>query len=479
MKNLLLLLFAIALLGCKIGDKTEKEANAESKPNVLFIYVDDLRPELGIYGAKHIKSPNIDKLGRESSVFLSAFCNVPVCGASRASLLTGLRPARNRFLDYTTWAEEEAPGISTLPELFKNNGYTTISYGKTFHHTTDNKQAWDTIWSPNCPNYLTAENLKLNSVEGQRGLPYENADVPDNSYKDGKLAEKAIEKLLELKEDNKPFFMSVGFYKPHLAFNAPKKYWDMYDPEKINVLKAGFKPSNAPEEAFHNSGELKKYYAIPKEGFVNDTMAAKLVHGYSACVSYVDAQIGMVLDELKALGLEENTIIVLCGDHGWNLREHGMWNKQCNFETSLHTPLIVKMPGYKARKIDDIVEFVDVYPTLCDLAGLQKPVHLEGNTMSEIMKDPEAKSDGIAISKWFDGVTVISGNYFYTEWISDTDSIYARMLYDHNTDPVEMNNISESPELQNLIDSLSTIQREHRGKDFWIDISRSRAPVKF
>jgi len=479
MKNLILLFLVLSLFGCKSSSKSEKEINTQSKPNVLFIYVDDLRPELNIYGATHIKSPNIDKLANVSSVFSKAYCNVPVCGASRASLLTGLRPTKNRFLDYKTSAEEEAPGIITIPEQFKNNGYTTVSYGKIFHQALDNKQAWDTIWRPKSPIYLTQENLKLSSVEGQRGLPYENSDVPDNAYKDGKLAEKAIENLQQLKDDNKPFFLSVGFYKPHLAFNAPKKYWDMYDPEKLHVPKVGFKPSNAPDEAFHNSGELKKYYAIPKEGFVNDSMATNLVHGYAACVSYVDAQIGKVLDELQALGLEENTIIVLLGDHGYNLREHGMWNKHCNFETSLHVPLIVKMPGFKARKTNEIVEFVDVYPTLCDLAGLPKPAHLEGNTMSEIMKNPEAKSDGIAISQWFDGVTVISGDYFYTEWISDKDSIYARMLYDHDTDPVEMNNISEKPELQHLIDSLSTLQRENRGTDFWIEISRSRQPVKF
>lgn len=479
MKSSLLLVFVLVLIGCGTRNKVEKKGTTKSKPNVLFIYVDDLRPELGIYGVSHIKSPNLDKLASEASVFTRAYCNVPVCGASRASLLSGLRPTRNRFLDYKTSTEEEAPGIITIPELFKKNGYNTTSYGKVFHHSADNKQAWDTIWKPDSPNYLTEENILLSSVEGQRGWPFENPDVPDNSYKDGKIAEKAIEKLQALKEDKKPFFMSVGFYKPHLGFNAPKKYWDMYDPEKLNVPKAGFKPSNAPGEAFHNSGELKKYYGIPPEGFVNDTIATKLVHGYAACVSYVDAQIGMVLDELQTLDLGENTIVVLCGDHGWNLREHGMWCKHCNFETSLHVPLIVKMPGIKARKISDIVEFVDVYPTLCDLAGLPKPTHLEGNTMSGIMKNPEAKSDGVAIAKWFDGVTVISGNYFYTEWISDTDSIYARMLYDHNTDPVEMNNIAENPELQNLIDSLSTLQREHRGKDFWIDISRAKTPVKF
>ena len=471
---LLPIILIVILAGC-----SEYQKVSEDKPNILFIAVDDLRPELGCYDNTWIQSPNIDKLAAEGIVFKRAYCNVPVCGASRASLLTGLRPTRDRFLDYKTLAEKEAAGIITIPEHFKNNGYSTISYGKIFHGFEDNKQAWDTIWKPDAPNYLTEENLKLNSVEGQRGFPYEHPDVPDSSYKDGLLAIKTIETLRNLKNNNKPFFMGVGFYKPHLGFNAPKKYWEIYDPIKLNVPEVGFKPTNAPDEAFHNSGELRKYYGIPKEGFVNDTMATKLIHGYSACVSYVDAQIGMVLDELKKLGLAENTIIVLWGDHGWNLREHGMWCKQCNFETSLHVPLIVKMPGLKARKINDIVEFVDIYPTLCDLTELPKPMHLEGNTMVDIMKNRDAKSDGVAISKWFDGVTIITDQYFYTEWLSDLDSIYARMLFDHNTDQVEMNNIAEDPKLQSLVDSLSNLQREHRGKDFWKRVKRERIAVKF
>ncbi|MFY0627940.1 MAG: sulfatase [Reichenbachiella sp.] len=473
----LLLSIAITLLACHQENRTE--AREENKPNVLFIYVDDLRPELNIYGAGHIQSPNIDKLASQSSLFAKAYCNVPVCGASRASLLTGLRPAYNRFIDYKTSAEVEAPGIISLPEQFKNNGYTTVSLGKIFHNFRDYKHAWDTLWRPKRINYLTEENIKLSSVKGQRGWPFEMADVPDNVYKDGKTVEVAIAELRRLKDDGKPFFMGVGFYKPHLGFNAPKKYWDLYDPKELNVPKSGFRPSNAPEVAFHNSGELRKYYGIPLEGFVHDSIATKLVHGYYACVSYMDALVGSIVSELESLDLTDNTIIVLCSDHGYNLREHGMWNKHSNFETSLRVPLIVKVPGSNARHIDEIVENVDIYPTLCDIAGLSKPDHLEGNSMLPLINNPKAKSDGIAIAKWFDGITLVTDNYFYTEWISDQDSVYARMLYDHCTDPMEMNNLSKNPEFQSLVDSLSALQRLHRGEDFWVEVSREREPVRW
>ncbi len=475
----LFLSIAMTLLACHREDKNRTEAREENKPNVLFIYVDDLRPELNIYGAEHIQSPNIDKLASQSSMFSKAYCNVPVCGASRASLLTGLRPGHNRFIDYKTSAEEEAPGIIPLPEQFKNNGYTTVSLGKIFHNSRDYKHAWDTLWKPKRVNYLTEENIKLSSVKGKRGWPFEMADVADNAYKDGKTVEVAIAELRRLKEDGKPFFMGVGFYKPHLGFNAPKKYWDLYDPKELNVPKSGLKPSNAPEVAFHNSGELKKYHGIPQEGFVHDSIATKLVHGYYACVSYMDALVGSIVSELESLDLAENTIIVLCSDHGYNLREHGMWNKHSNFETSLRVPLIVKVPGNNARHIDEIVENVDIYPTLCDLAGLSKPDHLEGNSMLPLINNPKAKSDGIAIAKWFDGVTLVTDDYFYTEWVSDQDSVFARMLYDHSTDPMEMNNLAENPELRYLVDSLSALQRLHRGDDFWVEVPREREPVRW
>jgi arylsulfatase A-like enzyme len=464
--KLFFVIFFISVLFSSCTNDKEKEPY-----NVLFIAVDDLRPELGYFGEDHIISPNIDRLASESALFRRAYCNVPVCGASRASLLSGLRPTRHRFLHYYSWSDKEAPGIQNLPGYFKEHGYYTASFGKIYHHPSDNEQAWDTIWNPSTigswRDYVTEKNILLDTTPGQRGFPFEMPDAEDNVYRDGKLAEGAIKTLKELKERNKPFFLGVGFWKPHLPFNAPKKYWDLYDEREIHLPKSGFRPVNAPDEAFHNSGELRHYNSIPGKGFLNDTMAQKLIHGYYACVSYTDAQIGKVLNALKESGLEKNTIVVLWGDHGWNLREHGLWCKHCNFETSLHTPLIIKRPGLEPLETDEIVEFVDIYPTLCELAELEIPDHVEGRSMVNMMMDPAAKGDGVAVCKWFDGVTTITGDYFYTEWINDSDSVYAKMLYNHASDPQEMINLASEADYDSLMDSLAVVQREHRGEGFW------------
>ena len=381
----MILLIIVSLLLCSCA------ADKPTNPNILFIAVDDLRPELNCYGAGDIKSPNIDKLADEGTLFERAYCNIPVCGASRASLLTGLRPTRNTFLHYYTRADKDAPNIKTLPELLRDNGYYTISNGKVFHDLDDNALAWDENWrisgKSSWRDYLLPENIQIDEIDNQRGPAFEKADVHDTLYIDGKTAEKSIRDLRRLSGIKEPFFLAVGFVKPHLPFNAPKKYWDLYDPNLIVPPPAGFKPSNAPKEAFHNSGELRSYGGVPIEGAVNDEFAAKLIHGYKACVSYTDQLIGNLLDELKALELDQNTIVIIWGDHGWNLREHGMWCKHCLFETSLHTPLIVKVPWEKSSRVKSIVEYVDIYPSLCELVGINKPDHLEGRSFVDMIKD--------------------------------------------------------------------------------------------
>ncbi|MHC4742749.1 MAG: sulfatase, partial [Planctomycetota bacterium] len=311
--------------------------SGRKRPNVLFIAVDDLRPQLGCYGHKQMISPNIDRLAAEGVTFLRSYCQVPVCGASRASLLTGTRPTRNRFLGYATWAEKDYPGATVLPKHFKSNGYHTISNGKIFHHRTDCKDGWsEPAWHPrgdgNWRNYVTTESKRIARGNSGGGPAYESADVPDNAYFDGKIADKGISDLRCLKDMDKPFFLALGFLKPHLPFNAPKKYWDMYKREEIDLADNPFRPKGAPDAALHNWGELRSYAGIPKKGPLSEDMARTLVHGYYACVSCTDAQIGRVLDELKRLGLDDNTIVVLWGDHGWNLGEHGLWCKHCNFE---------------------------------------------------------------------------------------------------------------------------------------------------
>ncbi len=439
------------------------------KRNVLFIAVDDLRPQLDCYGVNHVISPNIDRLAKDGLLFKRSFCNIPVCGASRASLLTGIRPQRDRFVGYDTWAEKDAPGYTTLPGLFKKHGYHTISNGKVFHHRTDSKESWsEEPWRPKGEwggrGYLLDENYEI-AKESDRGLgpAYEAADVEDNEYADGKTADKSISDLRRMKEQEKPFFLAVGFVKPHLPFNAPKKYWDMYDREKIPMADNDFVPENAPDAAIHNWGELRQYTDIPQQGRLSDEKARTLVHGYHACVSYIDAQVGRLLDELETLGLRDNTVVILWGDHGWNLREHTLWCKHCNFQTSLRAPMIIRAPGYEGGiKTDALTEFVDIYPTLCDLCELPKPDHLQGDSFVPLMKNPDQSWKKAIFSRFNNGDSIRTDRYLYTEWRNQQGELYAKMLYDHKTDPQENVNIAEKPDNEELVKQLS--QQLKKGK---------------
>ncbi len=442
----------------------------KAKPNVLFIAVDDLRPELGCYGNRIISSPNIDRLAGESVMFRRAYCNVPVSGASRASLLTGTRPTDYRFLNFETWADRDYPGAITLPAHFRQNGYYTVSLSKVFHNQGDGKNAWDEEWRPTGKgtwrNYVTDENLRIDTLV-KRGMPFEAADVPDSAYFDGKTAQRAIRHLRKFKNSDKPFFLAVGFLKPHLPFNAPKKYWDLYDPEDIGIAANPEPPENAPRQAIHNWGELRQYYSIPETGALSDSAANKLRHGYYACVSYTDALIGLLLDELSRNGLSDNTIIVLWGDHGWNLGEHGLWCKHCNFNTSLNAPLMIRVPGMTNGKTNSIItEFIDIYPTLCELSGLPLPDHLEGESLVKRLKRPERNKKDFAVSKFNNGLTLIEEDLFYTEWLNKNDSTVANMLYDHSSDPDENINLAAKAEYAGITSLLGKKLKEKRGAAF-------------
>jgi arylsulfatase A-like enzyme len=264
-----------------------------------------------------------------------------------------------------------------------------------------------------------------------------------------------------------PFFLAAGFLKPHLPFNAPEKYWKPYD-GKVRLPENNHPPENAPKESIHNFGELRAYAGIPETGPVSDEMAFDLIQGYYACVSYTDAQIGKILDELERLELDKSTIVLLWGDQGWNLREHGLWCKHCNYETSLNTPLILRVPGVKqVGSSVEIVEFVDIYPTLCELAGLELPEHLQGDSFRDLLFDTNATSDGVAVCQWYKGITTIKKNYFYTEWVDDADNPFARMLYDHNVDPGENFNISEQEENAGIIKQMSEEMRQSRAENYF------------
>lgn len=444
-------------------------AFSADKPNVLFIAVDDLRPELACYGKQHIHSPNIDKLAESSTLFERTYCMVPTCGASRASLMTGIRPARNRFVNFLTWADRDAPGITTMNTQFKQNGYYTVSMGKIFHHPQDSAQGWsEPAWRPKgVAWYQRPENQKLHEErqkQGKRkakGPAWESADVPDNAYADGVLAEQAISKLQQLKQQEQPFFLAVGFFKPHLPFIAPQKYWDLYDHDKIQLPENYQVPQDAPEESIHNSGELRAYAGIPRKGPVSEETARNLIHGYYACVSYTDAQIGKLLAELDRLKLSDNTIVVLWGDHGWNLGDHTLWCKHSCYESSLQIPLLVRAPGIQGgQRRSALIETIDVYPSLCTLAGIPLPEHLAGQSFVELMRNPDTKWKESAVSRFRNGDTIRTNALRYTEYTNPKGKRTSRMLYDHSSDPLENQNVAEkrTDETQKLSKQLNQIK---------------------
>lgn len=459
----------ITSVSCREHSPKDTPRTSE-KPNILFIAVDDLRPELGCYGNSVVSSPNIDRLAATGITFKRAYCNVPVSGASRASLMTGTRPTNYRFLNFSTWVDKDYPGATTLPQHLRKNGYYTVSLSKIFHNEGDSKGAWNEEWRPagtgSWRNYLTASNLAIDTTIS-RGMPFERADVQDSAYYDGKTAQKALRHIRKFSKSGQPFFLAVGFLKPHLPFNAPEKYWNIYDPAKIGIASNPNPPQDSPPQAIHTWGELRQYYSIPEKGPLTDSAANTLRHGYYACVSYTDAQIGLLLDELEKTGLAENTIVVLWGDHGWNLGEHGLWCKHCNFNTSLNAPLIFKVPGIRGGKsCNNITEFIDIYPTLCELAGLPLPGHLEGGSLVKRLKKPGREEKDYAVCKFNNGVTLVDENLFFTEWYNKSDSAVANMFYDHVSDPDENINLSKEPDYSQVVLSLSKKLKDKRGSAF-------------
>jgi arylsulfatase A-like enzyme len=477
-------LFSAAALLPGAGN-TQNQASRPDKPNVLFIAVDDLRPQLGCYGESQIKSPNIDRLANSGLLFSNAYCNFPTCGPSRASILSGIYPNQNRFVGWNCAQDKDVPGIVGLPMHFKNNNYKTISLGKVYNNFEDGKGSWTKIWRPSTTttawDYQSKEGIKIfeernkdrykdtrartNSNLPKRGLPYESPDVPDVIYEDGRIAKRAIEELQELQNSGEPFFLAVGFKKPHLPFNAPKKYWDLYDKNDIKIPENYYFPENAPDAARFSWSELRAFYGMPAKGPVPDSTAINLIHGYYACVSYVDAQIGRVIDALEDLELADNTIIILWGDHGWFLGEHGFWSKHSNFRRGSHVPLIVKVPWKnQGIKSEALVEYVDVYPSLCDLAGLSIPIHLQGKSFAPLLDDPDQSWKNEIFFR-INGETVMTKTHSYTEYINyKTKETRARMLYDLRTDPEENNNIAENPENKELIEELHEKLQSHMKK---------------
>ncbi|MDR1958225.1 MAG: sulfatase [Planctomycetaceae bacterium] len=479
--NLSFYVFPVAvLLSANVVHTAEN--SKPDKPNILFIAVDDLRTELGCYGKERIKSPNIDRLASQGVVFEHAYCMVSVCGASRSALLTGTRPKYNRFVSADVYASKDAPNAIPLNTHFKNHGYTTVNNGKVYHHPEDHNDGWSQpAWRPNGPGYALEESQKAlekdreyktrvnklkNGKPDARGPAWESADVADDFYRDGKTLKKSLNDLRKLakanQSDGTPFLLAVGFVKPHLPFVAPKKYWDLYKEEDI-VLPENFRyiPKDAPAEAVHNFSELRNYANIPKGNEkISDETAKNLIHGYYAAVSYTDSLIGRLLDELESLGIADNTIVVLWGDHGWNLGEHTMWSKVAVFENTMNAPLILRLPGQKeAKRFSLPVEFIDIYPTLNELAGLPEPQkeQLQGKSLIPLIEKKIVPDKLYAAGRYGAGDTIFDGRYRYSEFRDKKGGgeLVSRMLYDHQTDPRENINVVNHPENAAIIDELS------------------------
>jgi len=507
-KNLFLVSISplLAMNSCTMKEqKAKNETSGSIKPNVLFIPVDDLRPELGCYGDTNIKTPNIDRLAAQGVVFEQTYCQQAVCNPSRASLLTGLRPDSTEVWDLKRHFRDVLPDVVTLPQYFKENGYTSIGFGKTFHNNDPDTISWSVIpehikgfpFDPDAV-YINEVNLKIQAEKAKKkeaaglqkdqlGFMYvkanatECADVPDDFYYDGAQTTRAIEVLRELKTKKEPFFLSVGYYRPHLPFNAPKKYWDMYDREKIPLAENQFPPKDSPTYAMHGDAELRGYddakdLPLAYEKPWSEENQRKTKHGYYASVSYTDAQIGRLLDELERLGLTENTIIVLWGDHGWKLGEHNGWAKQTNYEIDTHVPMIISGAGVaaKGKHSPALTEFVDIYPTLCEMAELEVPSYLQGTSVVPLLENPDKEWKSAAFSQFLlgrygrtttikkemMGYTMRTDKYRYVEWYEwnkdDTrGNLLSKELFDHDTDPQENQNLANQAQYKEIIDTLT------------------------
>lgn len=431
------------------------------RPSVLFIAVDDLRVDLGCYGSPDVRTPNIDRLAQQSLLFERAYCQQAVCNPSRASLMTGLRPDTLRIWNLPVHFRERYSDIVSLPQCFRQAGYFTQGIGKLFHNWRQKTEGDPVAWS--VPEELHYNTHYADTPQVKGDVPpnlmsvgkNECRDVPDEAYFDGRIATKAVAAIERIAERDQPFFLGVGFWKPHLPFNAPKKYWDLFDQSSLTIVQRRQPPDDVPEIALHNGQELLRrlgHRPTTEEVF-------ELRHGYVAAIAYLDAQIGKVLDALKSSGRADSTIIVFWSDHGFHLGEHDLWCKTSNFELDARVPMMISVPGMKAagQKTDTLVELLDLYPTLTDLAGLTPPAHLQGRSLKPLLdgaslpttpaftQHPRPAYYKGAVPEVM-GYSMRTERYRYTEWRNMvTTELVGRELYDHSTDPAETRNIvSES-----------------------------------
>ncbi len=477
-------------------------ATSERPPlNVLFIVADDLRCELGCYGRTWVRTPNIDRLASQSVTFRHAYCQVSLCSPSRTSVMTGLRPDTTRIFDLRTHFRKYLPRAITLPQRFIARGYTATAFSKIYHlgnHTPgglDDPDSWsEPSWHPGGPKWgtracrqqaelqrrtLAAQewvcDIGLASTDKTKGggvweVPaVEPLNPPHPSLTDELTTSAAIEALEQLRD--RPFFLAVGYLNPHLPFNAPQRFFDMYPLESIRLPARRKPPAGVPECALHNFGELRQYNDIPWVGEIPDSKARELIRGYYAATSYLDEQIGRLLDALDEHGLSRNTIVVLWGDNGYHLGDLGLWSKHTNFEEATRVPLIVRAPGTHAQgaHCDALVELVDLYPTLCDLAGFPVTSGTEGKSFAPLLDNVALPWKKAACSQFprkvpvegaLMGYSIRTARYRYTEWQTPGKRVVAQELYDYHEDPLESENLAAKPGMQAVMRELKLLMRQ-------------------
>ncbi len=462
-------------------------AMAAERLNILFIASDDMRPQLGCYGDSLAKSPNLDRLAARGRLFTRAYCQQALCSPSRISLLSGRRISTTKIDQIGPTLRSTMPDIVTLPQMFKNAGWYARSLGKIYHVGIDDPASWsEPPWHSKAPRYgpdgtarvkaraaeMKAKGIPIEEKGPNRpsfgGPAFEAPDVADEALLDGDAAREAIEAMRTLaKTTDRPFFLGVGFANPHVPWVAPKRYWDLYRPQDIPIPTNNFVPRGAPAFAAKSGQDFLWYGNIPKDRVITPEFGRQCLHGYLAAISYVDAQVGRLLDELDRLGLREKTIVVFWGDHGYYMGEHGWWgSKHNNYEGATRAPLIVAAPGMKAAgtPTKGVVEFIDIFPTLADLAGLPAPAGIEGRSLRPLLDDPAATWKAGAISQYrmggHFGTAIRTDRHRYVEWTDKSGKLAERELYDHQADPAEnVNMLKDAPEalLRDLAATLHSI----------------------
>ncbi|MCH2381638.1 MAG: sulfatase [Pedosphaera sp.] len=457
---------------------------AMAKHNILFIAVDDLRPSIGCYGDRHAITPNLDRLAKRGVRFAQAHCQVAVCNPSRASLMTGLRPDTLGVWTLPIHFREAKPNAVTLPQWLRKHGYTAVGHGKIYHNPTPDPQSWSEPIRPvqSQRGYAKGWQARIREVQAKlpandwrknnlRGPATAAPVIDDHKLVDGARTNLAIEDLRRLGQGEKPFFLALGFIRPHLAWISPKKYWELYDPKTLPVITNGEVTPNTPPYALSTSYELTHYMDLidfPKpwdKQRVSDAVARRLMHAYYASVSFVDAQIGRLLKTLDEEGLADNTLIVLWSDHGWKLGEHNGWGKMSNYEIDTRVPFIIATPRMKSagQSTDTPVELLDIFPTLCDLTGIRTPDFVQGTSLMPLLKNPSATPNRVAHSQYYRkhdgaeymGYAMRTSTHRFVEWREfGTGKVTARELYDHRENHSEtVNLIDDAPE--KLVQSLT------------------------